>query len=136
MKNIILCILEVAMILFSLNACGGDTEKPGMKSDTGKSLSESVSPMDKGANISKIMVPEGFVLIKGGTFNMGSPGSEAWRGDDETLHPVTVNDFFMNTREVTQKEYLEIMGNNPSAFSGANLPDRISVWLRETGVID
>ena len=30
--------------------------------------------------------PDGFVLIKGGTFNMGSPANEDWRVNDETLH--------------------------------------------------
>ena len=30
--------------------------------------------------------PDGFVLIKGGTFDMGSPANEDWRVNDETLH--------------------------------------------------
>ena len=38
---------------------------------------------------------EGMVLIKGGTFQMGSPGTELERDADETLHEVTVADFMM-----------------------------------------
>ena len=38
---------------------------------------------------------EGMVLIKGGTFQMGSPASEPERDADETLHEVTVADFMM-----------------------------------------
>ena len=38
---------------------------------------------------------EGMVLIKGGTFQMGSPSTELERDVDETLHEVTVADFMM-----------------------------------------
>ena len=34
----------------------------------------------------KSSAPEDFVLIKGGTFMMGSPENEPKRGDDETPH--------------------------------------------------
>ncbi|MDR3265562.1 MAG: formylglycine-generating enzyme family protein, partial [Synergistaceae bacterium] len=53
------------------------------------------------------------VLIKGGTFMMGSPASEAWREKDEIQHSVTVSDFYIAKYQVTQKEYQELMGNNP-----------------------
>ncbi|MCC8023797.1 MAG: SUMF1/EgtB/PvdO family nonheme iron enzyme [Clostridium sp.] len=72
---------------------------------------------------------DGFVLIPGGTFQMGSPESEAWRGEDETLHEVTVRDFYMSPYELTQKEYQEIMGSNPSNFSGDDLPVESLTWL-------
>ena len=74
-------------------------------------------------------MPEDFVLIQGGTFQMGSPDSEAWRSADETQHTVTVSDFYMSKYELTQKEYEEIMGNNPSNFSGENLPVENISWL-------
>ena len=38
---------------------------------------------------------EGMVLIKGGTFQMGSPATEPERDADEILHEVTVADFMM-----------------------------------------
>ena len=47
---------------------------------------------------------DGTVLIKGGTFVMGSPESENWREADELQHTVTVNDFYIGTHEVTQAE--------------------------------
>lgn len=70
----------------------------------------------------------GFVLVKGGTFQMGSPDSESWRSADETLHPVTVSDFYMGQYEVTQEEYTQLMGDNPSSFSGENLPAENMSW--------
>lgn len=73
--------------------------------------------------------PENFVLVKGGTFLMGSPEDEAWRSDDETQHTVTVSDFYMSRYELTQAEYEKVTGNNPSSFSGADLPVENISWL-------
>lgn len=72
---------------------------------------------------------EDFVLIPGGTFQMGSPESEAWRSADETPHTVTVSDFYMCRYEVTQADYQRVMGSNPSAFSGDDLPVESVSWL-------
>ena len=76
-----------------------------------------------------MQVPENFVLIKGGSFQMGSPDSEPWRSVDETQHTVTVSDFYMSKYELTQKEYEEITGNNPSNFTGDDLPVENVSWL-------
>ncbi|MDR0315916.1 MAG: SUMF1/EgtB/PvdO family nonheme iron enzyme [Treponema sp.] len=67
-------------------------------------------------------VPHGFALINGGTFTMGSPADEPERDDDETQRHVTVSSFLMRRHEVTQAEYQEVMGKNPSSFKGDNLP--------------
>ena len=45
---------------------------------------------------------DGFVLVSGGTFAMGSPENEAWRGGDERQHTVTVSDFYISPYEVSQ----------------------------------
>ncbi len=76
-----------------------------------------------------VSINDGFVMIKGGSFQMGSPESEAWRIDDETQHTVTVSDFYISPFELTQKEYSEIMGKNPSNFSGDDLPVENVSWL-------
>ena len=72
--------------------------------------------------------PEGFVLIKGGTFTMGSPANELEREKNEVQHQVTVSSFYMGKYEVTQKEYMEIMETNPSKFKGDNLPVEQVTW--------
>ena len=74
-------------------------------------------------------IPENFIPVEGGTFSMGSPDSEAWRSDDETQHTVTVSDFYMSAFEVTQAEYQAVIGSNPSAFSGEELPVETVSWL-------
>ena len=50
-------------------------------------------------------IPDNFVFIVGGTFQMGSPETESWRSDDEMQHTVTVSDFYMSQYEITQVEY-------------------------------
>jgi formylglycine-generating enzyme required for sulfatase activity len=69
-----------------------------------------------------------FVFVEGGTFQMGSPASEADRKDNETPHQVTVGSFYMGKYEVTQKEWREVMGNNPSDFRGDSLPVESVSW--------
>jgi len=52
-----------------------------------------------------------FVLIPGGTFNMGSPPDEVNRDGDEKRHQVTIsNPFYMQTTEVTVKQWRAVMG--------------------------
>ena len=107
-------------LLFSLAACS-QTENPGISSEQ--------PPASSSPEVTDMQVPENFVLIKGGSFQMGSPESEAWRSADETQHLVTVSDFYMSKYELTQKEYEEITGHHPSNFSGENLPVENISWL-------
>jgi formylglycine-generating enzyme required for sulfatase activity len=69
------------------------------------------------------------VRINGGTFTMGSPTNEEGRFNDETQHQVTVSSFYMSKYQVTQKEYREVMGVNPSDFEGDNLPVENVTWF-------
>jgi len=73
--------------------------------------------------------PIDMVRINGGTFMMGSPSREAGRRSDETQHRVTVSSFYMGRYEITQKEYQEVMGANPSYFIGDNLPVEMVTWF-------
>ena len=60
--------------------------------------------------------PAGMVRIVGGTFIMGSPNSEEGREEAEgPQHKVTLDSFYLGIFHVTQKEYMEITGINPSA---------------------
>jgi len=58
-----------------------------------------------------------FVLVQCGKFRMGSPSSEKYRSRDEIRHEVTIKKpFYLQTTEVTQRQWAEIMGENPSDF--------------------
>ena len=71
-----------------------------------------------------------FVLIPAGEFDMGSPSDEEGRMDDEwPVHRVKISkSFYMGKYEVTQKQWREVMGNNPSCFMGDNLPVENISW--------
>ena len=59
-----------------------------------------------------------FNLIPAGTFMMGSPADEPERYSNETLHQVTLTkSYYMQTTEVTQGQWREVMGSNPSYFT-------------------
>jgi len=69
------------------------------------------------------------VRITGGTFTLGSPGTESGREKDEVQRQVTLSAFSMSRYEITQREYQEIMGENPSVFKGDNLPVENVTWF-------
>ena len=68
------------------------------------------------------------------TFSMGSPTSEAERDSGETQHTVTFTyPFYIGKYEVTQSEYIEIMGSNPSYHTGnLNKPVENMSWANAT----
>lgn len=67
-----------------------------------------------------------FVLIPPGTFTMGSPPGEPFRGSSETQHQVTISKpFYMQTTEFTLKQWQTIMGHRKSTFR--KVPDNTPV---------
>lgn len=66
-----------------------------------------------------VIAPQ-FTLIKAGTFLMGSPENEPTRYHQaETQHSVTLTrNFEIQTTEVTQMQWVTVMGYNPSRFQG------------------
>ena len=112
-----LSIWMIGAMVFSLVAWSWD------------SPAQASAPSVRSEATEDIEAPEGFLRITGGTFTMGSPDSEAWRSEDETQHSVTVSDFYMSAYEVTQQEYQDAMGDNPSNFTGENLPVENISWL-------
>jgi formylglycine-generating enzyme required for sulfatase activity len=69
------------------------------------------------------------VRIEAGSFIMGSSNNEPERIYYEgPQHQVRVNTFYIGKFQVTQKEYQEITGKNPSSFKGDNLPVENVSW--------
>jgi len=81
---------------------------------------ENVDESDESNNISSKVWPSNslgmtFKLIPAGTFTMGSPSGELGRFSNETQHQVTLTQqFYMQTTEVTQAQWVMVMGSNPS----------------------
>ncbi len=69
------------------------------------------------------------VLILPGTFTMGSPEEEFGRKPGETQHQVSISNwYYLGRYEVTQGQYEEVMGHNPSKFKGAKNPVETVSW--------
>ncbi len=75
-----------------------------------------------------------FVSIPAGEFDMGSPSDLKNMSNNEIYnerpvhHVKLAKEFYMGKYEVTQKEWREIMGNNPSHFKGDDLPVENVSW--------
>ena len=65
-----------------------------------------------------IAEPE-MVFVKGGCFEMGDTFSEG-NDDEEPVHEVCLNDFYIGKYEVTQREWVDIIGTNPSAVKSCD----------------
>ena len=89
-----------------------------------------------------------FRLIPPGSFVMGSPdgtntapagSAELGRGGNETQHQVTFTEsFYMQTTEVTQGQWQQVMGSNPSFFTacGLDCPVETVSWNETQNFID
>lgn len=61
-----------------------------------------------------------FILVKGGSFMNTKSNLYGKR--------VTLSDFYIGKYEVTQKQWIDVMGSNPSKFKGDNLPVETVSW--------
>ena len=64
--------------------------------------------------------PDNLLLVKGGTFKNTRSN---YYGKD-----VTVSSFYLGKYDVTQKEWMEVMGSNPSEFKGDSMPVEMVSW--------
>lgn len=71
-----------------------------------------------------------FVLIPAGSFNMGVDKNFEGASDDETpRHSVTISQpFYLGKYEVTQEQWVAVMGGNPSGFKGRSNPVEQVSW--------
>lgn len=90
----------------------------------------------------KSQPPDGMVLIPAGELHRGSDSNqgyrvclknngdckESWFEDENPAHSVELKRFYIDVHEVTQKEFREGMGENPSDFKGQALPVEKVKW--------
>lgn len=78
------------------------------------------------------------VYVQGGTYTMGATPNQMAAtfannmnhpfDDENPAHQVTVNSFSIGKYEITQAEWMAVMGSNPSNFKGDNLPVEQVSW--------
>ena len=99
-----------------------------------KKAAEEAARQPKVGDIKKLDLGGGVTLdlawIPAGTFTMGSPAGEAERiGNEGPQHEVRfAQGFWMGQTEVTQAQYEQVTGGNPSNWKGANLPVENVSW--------
>jgi formylglycine-generating enzyme required for sulfatase activity len=83
------------------------------------------------------------VFIRGGSFQMGSPRTEPERDEDEIQHPVKVSSFWMGRYEVTQSQWIAVMGRLPRCLAisdnldrGDDIPLTCVTWIEVQEFID
>ena len=69
--------------------------------------------------------PGGLVLVEGGTFVMGTADDGS---DEQPIHRVTLDGFYIGKFEVTQGEWQKLMGDTPSFFKGDDHPVDMIDW--------
>ncbi|MGB5712290.1 MAG: SUMF1/EgtB/PvdO family nonheme iron enzyme, partial [Waterburya sp.] len=68
------------------------------------------------------------VAIPGGKFMMGMSRGEGYNNTEKPQHEVTVQPFMMGKYSITQAQYQEVMGKNPSNFKGDERPVEQVSW--------
>ena len=143
MKKIlrIFVFVAIALMLISCKGSGGGN------SGSGGGGSSPATPAPAGTNgtttTSIPVAPAGFITVVGSTFAGGNKFKvESDEGCFGTGGSVTIATFFMSDHEVTQAEYQEVMGDNPSYRNGssgreaaagetqANLPVEMVSWFQ------
>jgi len=115
-KSVVACVAVVVI-------CGCDGSQPTMPV-----LIPVPMPPVATNNPTRVKLPESadsigmkFKLIPAGTFTMGGEGDEA--------REVTLSKpFKMGVHEVTQDQYGQVMGNNPSEYFGTDNPVEMVSW--------
>jgi len=74
-----------------------------------------------------VFAGDDFVFVEGGTFQMGSPDGAPYSRDHERpVRSVTVSSFWMSMHPVTQGEWYDLIGLNPSLFQGDRVPEGVN----------
>jgi sulfatase modifying factor 1 len=67
------------------------------------------------------------VYVRGGCFQMGDTFGDG-ENDEKPVHEVCVSDFYIGKYEVTQEQWMAVMGSNPSKFEGEQRPVEQVSW--------
>lgn len=73
---------------------------------------------------------DSMILVKGGQFYMGCTSNLSECDSSEfPPHLVGLNSFYLGRTEVTQEQWMRVMGKNPSSRKGDSLPVESVSWL-------
>lgn len=110
---LILVAVFIVMIVLSLTFCGEGSTSP--------------FPAVSGRSYTVNGVTFEMIKVEGGSFQMGGSDWDAF-GDEKPVHTEYVFSFQIGKTEVTQALWKAVMGDNPSYFSGDDLPVENVSW--------
>ncbi len=115
--------LIVACSLFLMSACSGDDDD---EEDDGDDDDDDDDD-DFGYGTTELQ----WMPIAGGAFEMGcSAGDTICAEDESPVHTVTISPMEMTASEITQSQFFEVMGENPSQYGEcSDCPVENVVWL-------
>jgi formylglycine-generating enzyme required for sulfatase activity len=104
-------------------------EKAGLTADFPKRLHHlDTREEDKDEKLVANSIGMWLKRIEPGTFTMGSASDQS-DDDEQPVHEVTISQpFYMGVYEVTQGQYEDVMGTNPSRFEGPRRPVEQVSW--------
>jgi len=82
-----------------------------------------VKPPDTSNNAMEEIL-RNMVFVEGGTFMMGSNDNDS----EKPMHQVILSSFYISKYEITQRQWIAVIGNNPSRIKGDNLPVENVSW--------
>jgi hypothetical protein len=98
-----------------------DSDKDGTPDGKDKCPKEPGDPQNGGCPLPPSFFFPDMVLVRGGTFRMGSARRDKNAGNNEKpAHNVTLSDFYIGRTEVTQALWRKVMGTEPSNLSSLN----------------
>ena len=130
-------LLTTMFVALLMGGCGDDGESGEDSPESNQTSAETtpaktdISAEGKPFTIADLSME--MLWVEPGTFEMGSPTTEAGRRSNEAEHNVTLTKgFYLGQYEVTQTQWEKVMGDNPSHFKGANRPVEKVSWTEVT----
>ncbi len=143
MRKLILTTAAVAAAIGLAGCSKTPTPKSVSATPDTAALSVDTPPADASAFSETAVGGQSFEMafVAGGTFTMGCAAEQDSDCDDDErpAHSVTLSDYYIGKREVTQGLWKAVMGadNNPSFFTGSdNLPVENVRWNEVNAFID
>ncbi len=116
-------LMAIFLTFLCLNLAQG-AEKKG-----GKTMQKDKVQNPVGTQTAGTATAVELVFIKGGCYQRGDASGDGF-DNEKPVHETCIDDFYMGKHEVTQKQWTETMGSNPSYFkdSGGNCPVEQVSW--------
>lgn len=117
------------VLALALAACGKQDAPPANSSSAPAATAAAPDKPVMGNTIKDCADCPEMVVIPAGSFQMGADKNFEEASDSEgPVHRVEVKSFLMGKYEVTQTEWVAVMGGNPSEFKGRTRPVEHVSW--------